>query len=116
MAHAADWLVNEIKEAAPDAWVIVDIPSRDMMFTKNREMHMKGGGKSDILTSRDPAKILNRHDELKPLIDMPNSLMSILSSYRNFFPRIYVSPDTRELLEKKKILSKMSEMKFTQAI
>jgi HD superfamily phosphohydrolase len=105
----AEWLQNVIHEIDPHAWMIFDIPTKDVTFTKNRttiEREAKGG---DIRKMRDPAKIQLRSGELKLLIDVPNSLMSILSQYRNFLPRIYVSPDTYEKLEKKKILTNASD-------
>ena len=67
---------------------------------------------SKPLISRDSVKILTRHNELKLLIDISNSLMTILSGYRNFIPRIYVSPKTFEILEKKKVLENMRLQNF----
>jgi HD superfamily phosphohydrolase len=113
--RAADWLKNEIHEIDPDAWMIFDIPSRDVVFTKNLDRCTKDAKETtggDIYTLRDPAKILTRTNELKLLVEIPNSLMSILSQYRNFLPRIYVSPDVYAKLEKKKILDKMNAMTF----
>lgn len=110
---AMDWLKSEVTALAPDAWIICDIPNRDVMFTKNMDtLRKKHKSSKDILHSRDAAKILTRHDETRLLVDVPNSLMSILSQYRNFIPRIYVSPNTYELLKKKKILEKMREQDF----
>lgn len=107
---AAEWLKNEIAEISPEAWMIYDIPKRDVMFTKNHNM-LKDEANS--LVNRDSVKILTHHNELKLLIDVSNSLTSILSQYRNFIPRIYVSPDTYKKLEKKKVLQKMREMNFS---
>jgi HD superfamily phosphohydrolase len=113
---AAEWLKNEIREIDDQAWMIFDVPSRDVMFTKNLERCQKDaraqGRGTDIHALRDPAKILTRTGELKLLVEIPNSLMSILSQYRNFLPRIYVSPKILEKLEKKKILDKLNSMKF----
>lgn len=115
---AAEWLKNEIREIDDQAWMIFDIPSKDVMFTKNLEKCTKeakagnGATGGDIHKLRDPAKILTRTNELKLLVEVPNSLMSILSQYRNFLPRIYVSPGIYEKLEKKKTLEKMNSMKF----
>lgn len=109
---AAEWLKNEIREVDPDAWMIFDIPSKDVMFTKNLERCQREAKGAELYTLRDPAKILTRTGDLKLLVEIPNSLMSILSQYRNFLPRIYVSPSTHEKLEKKKILDKMNSMSF----
>ncbi len=112
VTRAAEWLKNEINELDPNAWMVFDIPQKDVMFTKTVqqcEREAKGG---DIHLLRDPAKILTRDGQIKLLAEVPNSLMSILSQYRNFLPRIYVSPALYERLEKKKVFEKMSNMKF----
>jgi hypothetical protein len=109
---ASEWLQNEIRDIDADAWMIFDIPSKDVQFTKNLERCLKDAKGAPLYTLRDPAKILTRTGELKLLAEIPNSLMSILSQYRNFLPRIYVSPKTYEKLEKKKILEKLNSMSF----
>lgn len=115
VTQAAHWLKDQLREIAPKAWMIFDIPRRDVMFTKNYDTIRKEAKGESILTTRDPIKILNRHDEPKLLIDISNSLMKILADYRNFIPRIYVSGETYELLQKKKILEAMKAGAFRQA-
>lgn len=107
---AVEWLKEEMKSVAPDAWMIDDIPVKDVMFTKNLEQLKKSKG--NPLQSRDSVKVLTRHNELRLLIDVSQSLMKVLSHYRNFIPRIYVSPATYHVLEKKGVLEKMRQMKF----
>ena len=107
---AVAWLKNEMAEVTPDAWMIDDIPMRDVMFTRNLEALKKNKG--NPLTSRDSVKVLTNHGELKLLVDVSQSLMKILSQYRNFIPRIYVSPATYTVLEKKGVLEKMRSMTF----
>ncbi|MCB0411602.1 MAG: HD domain-containing protein [Bdellovibrionales bacterium] len=113
VSKAVDWLKNEMDSVTPGAWMISDIPGKDVIFTRNHEALKKEvkDTKRPVL-ARDSVKILTRHGELKLLIDISNSLMSILSGYRNFIPRIYVSPKTFETLEKKKILEKLRDQKF----
>ena len=105
---AVAWLKEELKGISPDAWMIDDIPMRDVMFTKNLEALKKAKG--NPLTSRDSVKVLTHHNELKLLIDVSQSLMKILSQYRNFIPRIYVSPATYHILDKRGVLEKMRTM------
>jgi uncharacterized protein len=113
VTRAADWLKQEIQAIDPEAWMIFDIPSKDVVFTKNLDRCMKDAKGGDIHNLRDPAKILTRQNELKLLIEIPNSLMTILSQYRNFLPRIYVGPEIYQKLEKKKIIEKMNSMNFS---
>lgn len=108
--NAVAWLKEELKGIAPDAWMIDDIPMRDVMFTRNVEALKKRKG--NPLQSSDSVKVLTRHNELKLLVDVSQSLMKILSQYRNFIPRVYVSPATYHILEKKGVLEKMREMNF----
>ncbi len=107
VTQAAEWLKHEIHAIDPNAWMIFDIPKRDVMFTKNKEMINKD--KKTGQNAKESVRILTRHNELKLLIDVNNSLTSILSQYRNFIPRIYISPKIYEELKKKKVLEKMRE-------
>lgn len=110
VSETVRWLEGEIKVIDPEAWMIADIPTKDVMFTKHSD-HLKKENKpgEKSLYNRDSVKILTRNGELKLLVDVSNSLMSILSQYRNFIPRIYISPKLYEKLEKKGVLQKMKD-------
>lgn len=109
---AKQWLENELKAIDPNAWMIVDIPHKDVVFTKNIDMLKKDKKGVPALKSRDSVKFVSRHGELRMLVESSGSLMKILSHYRNFIPRLYVSPKTYELLEEKGILEKFREQGF----
>ena len=108
--RAADWLKAELHAIDPEAWVIDDIPKRDVIFTKSLELLKKDKG-APVL-SRDSVKVLTHHGELRLLIDESQSLMKVLSQYRNFIPRLFVSPATYEKLEKRGVIEKMRTMKW----
>lgn len=112
VTQVAQWLKEELRELNPQAWMIFDIPTSDIMFTKNLETLKKEYRDLDLRLTRDPVKVLTRHGETKLLVEVSNSLMKILSQYRNFIPRIYVSDATYELLEKNKILQALREKKY----
>lgn len=105
---ATEWLKEELHHVDPNAWIITDIPNRDVMFTRSWDTSKKD--KKAALQSRDSVKVLTRHGELKLLVDASGSLMKILSHYRNFIPRVYLSPKTYAKLEKKGVLEKMRQM------
>lgn len=111
--NASEWLKNEILEVDPDAWTILDIPTKDVSFTKSQSSLSKEFQAKHQLANRDSAKILTRQGEAKLLVEVSNSIMSKISQYRNFIPRFYVSPKTYSLLEKKGILKKMESMDFS---
>lgn len=106
---AYQWLKTEIAAIDKDAWIIYDVPSRDVTFTKNADRVKKDSKGADVRLLRDPAKIINSKNEVDLLINMPNSIVSVTSQYRNFLPRILVSPDMMEKLKKKKILDKLQD-------
>ena len=105
-----DWISEELLEINPEAWIIYDIPKKDVSFTKNIETIRNESDGQSLVEARDPVKILTRHNEPKLLINVSNSLVKILSQYRNFIPRIYVSPKTYQQLKEKNILKKLHEM------
>lgn len=107
--RAVEWLTAEIRAIEPDAWIIFDIPKKDVMFTKSLELLSKDK-KTKPLWSRDSIKVLTRRGSPELLIDRSNSLMSVLSQYRNFIPRLYLSPRTYEKLEARKVLDKMHDL------
>ncbi len=106
--RAVEWLKAELAAIDPQAWMIVDIPSRDVMFTRPWDSAKKD--RKTAMYSRDSVKVLTRHGELKLLVDASGSLMKVLSHYRNFIPRVYLSPKVYARLEKKGILEKMRLM------
>ena len=108
---AVEWLKEELRGIDPQAWMIVDIPTKDVMFTRSWDATKRRAA----LQSRDSVKVLTRHNELKLLVDASGSLMKILSHYRNFIPRVYLSPKTYHKLEKKGVLEKMRQMVWTNA-
>lgn len=108
--RAVAWIKDEVRAVDKNAWVIDDIPTRDVMFTRNVDSFKKD--KKDPLNSSDTVKVLTRHGELRLLVDVSQSLMKVLSQYRNFIPRVYLATETYEKLEKKGVLEKMHEMSW----
>ncbi len=111
---ASTWLSDELQRMDPNAWIIVDIPTKDVIFTKNlsslKRENRGTNGKS--IFQRDSIKVLTRNGEMKLLTEVSNSLMRILSQYRNFIPRIYVSPKTYEQMEKRGLLTALRTQTF----
>lgn len=104
---AALWLEEETKQLDPNSWMIIDIPKKDVTFMSNPAYENKKD--SDPLLARDPVKVLNQDGEVRQLVDVSNSVIRILRNYRNFFPRVYTSAKTYEMLEKKGLLKELSE-------
>ena len=98
------WLEHELEALGPHAWLISDIPKKDVMFTKNFETAKKEAKGGNPVLLRDPVKVLKNDGSVRLLVEESNSLLNILSQYRNFIPRLYVSPRTYEEMQKRGIL------------
>jgi HD superfamily phosphohydrolase len=107
---AVAWVKEEVRLIDKNAWVIDDIPTKDVLFTKSVNALKKD--KKDPVNTSDSVKVLTRHGELRLLVDVSQSLMKVLSHYRNFIPRLYLSNETYEKLEKKGVLEKMRSMNW----
>lgn len=106
---AYDFLKAEVKEIDKNAWMVFEVPNRDVMFTKNMDMLKAEAKNSDLRLQRDPAKIIDKNGDVKLLIEKPNSVISVMSQYRNFLPRILLNPKLYAALEKKKVLEKLND-------
>jgi len=107
--QAYEVIKQEARAIDPDAWLIFDLPTKDVTFTKNLERIQKEAKGKDPRLVRDPAKILTREGEVKLIINVPNSMLSVMSQYRNFLPRILMSPKLYEKLEKKKVFEALNQ-------
>lgn len=77
-------------------WVLPDIPSKDIIFTKSAY--------NLPLLDRDPIKVLSKNHRLTLLIEKENSLLARLSQCVQFIPNLYGNASALELLKRKKII------------
>ncbi len=96
--RATNWLRSKLMNV-PQGWIIENIPDKDVIFTQKK----KNG-----LT--DAVYILDRDGQLKLLVEDPNSVVGILSTYQNFIPRIYVSRQTYKFLQDKGYLKDLDTL------
>jgi HD superfamily phosphohydrolase len=80
-------------------WLVADIPSRDLVFTKSKRRIVKGKSYENLLLERDPVKILTNNESVKLLVDVENSIISKLQNSTNFVPHVYCSPSAYAKLE-----------------
>lgn len=85
-------------------WILVDLPEKDVVFTKGMRAlaRMKPGAK--LYQERDPVRVVDKRGKPHLLVERSNSLMKVLSGYMNFVPSVYASEAALELLKKKKIV------------
>lgn len=84
-------------------WILADIPSKDIIFTKDINSLVKTKGKS-IFDERDPIKVLDKNGKPSLLVERENSLIGKLSHYVNFIPNVYANQAAADLLKSRKII------------
>ncbi|MDZ4678338.1 MAG: HD domain-containing protein [Oligoflexia bacterium] len=105
--NAVEWLRTKL-DKVPTAWVVEDIPTKDVIFTKNSDA-LKRSNKTR-LDQQSSVKIVDREGNVKLLIDVSNSLIRILAGYQNFTPRVYVGKNTYKYLQSKGSLKELEKM------
>ena len=96
--------VNEIqnyleRNGEKKDWVVVDIPQKNIVFTKSKKRIIKSQKYPNILLERDPVKILTDTGEVQLLVDVENSIISQIQNTHNFIPNVYCSESALNLLE-----------------
>lgn len=86
------------------AWLLVDIPEKDVVFTKSLPQLKKIHGRKHLAHLRDSVKLVNRQGEASLLVEHPNTLMKHLAELNNFVPNIYANEAAFDLLKKERII------------
>lgn len=85
-------------------WIVVDIPKKNIVFTKSKKRIIKDQEHPNILLERDPTKILTESGEVQLLVDVENSIISKIQSSYNFIPNVFCSTSAYELLKKEGVV------------
>ncbi len=103
--HKKAWdKVDEIqkfldKNGEDGDWLVVDIPKKNIVFTKSKKRIVKDQSYPNLLLERDPAKVLTDTGDVQLLVDVDNSIISQLQNTYNFVPNVYCSESAHRLLE-----------------
>lgn len=92
------------KKGKGRAWIIADIPNRDVIFTKDIKSIIKKRQSDNVLWERDPIKVIGKDGSLSLLVEREQSLVSRLSHYVNFIPHVYANDAAFEILKAHKVL------------
>ena len=95
-------VLNKIGD--PGNWIVVDIPKKNIVFTKSKKRIIKDQENPNILLERDPAKILNESGQVQLLVDVENSIMAQVQNSYNFVPNVYCSDSALLALKEAKII------------
>ena len=100
----------EIEKALKDTeetnWFFIDIPEKDVTFTKNLSQLSKTYSSETLLKARDSVRVVSRTGQASLLVERNDSLIKHLSNFINFAPSLYASPSAIKILEEKHLLLK----------
>ncbi len=85
-------------------WILVDVPEKDVVFTRGIKQIVKKRSSDNLYRERDPVKIVERDGSPRLLVEMENSLMKHLSGFYNFVPSVYGNEPAIQLLRKRGLL------------
>jgi len=86
-------------------WILVDLPHKDVVFTKSKKSLTRGKGSSKgLIAESESVKIVDHSGKPSLLVDRENTLMKHLSGYINFVPSVYASQAAIDLLRKKGVI------------
>lgn len=92
------------KKGSKKDWIVVDIPKKNIVFTKSKKKIIKEKEFQNILLERDPTKILTDSGEVQLLVDVENSIIAQIQNSYNFVPNVYCSESAHILLKQEKII------------
>ncbi|MBC7691623.1 MAG: HD domain-containing protein [Methylotenera sp.] len=85
-------------------WILVDIPEKDVVFTRNLKHIIKKTGSKNLYQERDPVKLVSKAGVPSLLVERDNSLMKHLSGFINFVPSVYANESAIELLGRRGLI------------
>jgi HD superfamily phosphohydrolase len=92
------------KHGTGKEWMLVDIPEKDVVFTRGLEHIVKKRSSDNLYRERDPVKIVDKNGKPQLLVELENSLMKHLSGFINFVPSVYANDAAMDLLKGRGLL------------
>jgi hypothetical protein len=86
------------------AWVLADIPEKDVVFTRGIGHLSKKAKDGAEPFARDSVKVVSKAGKPSLLVQRENALMKHLSGFINFVPSVYANDAAVDLLRRKGLL------------
>lgn len=86
-------------------WILVDVPEKDVVFTRGLEHIVKKRTSDNLYQERDPIKIVSKSGKPSLLVERDHTLMKHLSGYTNFVPSVYANDSAYELLKSRGLIN-----------
>ena len=85
-------------------WILVDVPEKDIVFTRPLSHIVKKRSGENLYRERDPVKVVDRHGKPTLLVERENTLMKHLSGFVNFVPSVYANESAYKLLKSRGLI------------
>jgi uncharacterized protein len=72
------------KHGTGNEWFLIDIPEKDVVFTRGLDHIVKKRSTDNLYLERDPIKVVSKAGKPSLLVELENSLMRHLSGFINF--------------------------------
>ena len=92
------------KHGTGKEWILVDVPEKDVVFTRGLGHIVKKRSTDNLYRERDPIKVVAKNGEPKLLVELENTLMKHLSGFINFVPNVYGNAAAVQLLKARKLI------------
>ncbi len=92
------------KDGTGKEWLLVDIPEKDVVFTRGLGHIVKKRSSDNLYRERDPVKTVSKEGVPRLLVETENSLMKYLSGFINFCPSVYANEAAVELLRDRNLI------------
>ncbi|MBN22346.1 MAG: hypothetical protein CL678_13775 [Bdellovibrionaceae bacterium] len=92
------------KKGDGSEWILVDIPEKDVIFTKGYDEVIRNEKKQNLYQTRDPIKIVSKEGNPSLLVERSNSIISHISQFVNFIPAVYANDSAHALLKKEGLI------------
>jgi uncharacterized protein len=103
--HEMDEMIQMVtKSGIEDAWVLPDLPKKDIVFIKSKNSIVRQGHHANVFWERDPVKICLEDGTLRLLADIENSVISRVQNANNFTPNLFCSSSAYEFLKNKGVI------------
>jgi hypothetical protein len=87
-------------------WILVDIPEKDVVFTRGLGHIVKKRSTDNLYRERDPVKVVDKRGKPSLLVERDNTLMKHLSGYINFVPSVYANDHAIGLLRSRGLIER----------
>lgn len=92
------------KSGTGKEWVLVDIPEKDVVFTRGMAHIVKKRSSDNLYRERDPIKVVSKDGRPSLLVERENTLMKYLSGFINFVPSAYANDSAMALLKSRGLI------------